>query len=193
MAPFYFHSVDTLYNVSVNFIMELNELVVHSNSQYFYFRIVWLILVKQIMITQQRRDLQMNIPALRKLDAMLLVSLLCWSLNHQKSTSIYLKFWIKQSSFCCTFPLWSRNISIISKTSRSFGTCRKTRVNQRRETRRGRMTDGGSQLLESLLVVCQMHQESGFNIRRIWSIKSLRQQWPSTLMFLWKWMFLKHI
>lgn len=40
MAPFYFHSVDTLYNVSVNFIMELNELVVHSNSQYFYFRIV---------------------------------------------------------------------------------------------------------------------------------------------------------
>lgn len=30
--------------------------------------------VKQIMITQQRQDLQMNIPALRKLDAMLLVS-----------------------------------------------------------------------------------------------------------------------
>jgi hypothetical protein len=29
--------------------------------------------VKQVMITQQRKDLQMNIPALRKLDMMLLV------------------------------------------------------------------------------------------------------------------------
>lgn len=46
------------------------------------------LLVKQIMVTQQRQDLQMNIPALRKLDAMLLVSMglliLIFYLTNQK-------------------------------------------------------------------------------------------------------------
>jgi hypothetical protein len=39
------------------------------------------------MITQQRQDLQMNIPALRKLDAMLLVSMGMLYLGHSLNSS----------------------------------------------------------------------------------------------------------
>ena len=56
--------------------------------------------VKQIMVTQQRQDLQMNIPALRKLDGMLLVSmgLLILKLNQFTRISEVLTFGI--AYFC---------------------------------------------------------------------------------------------
>ena len=128
------------------------------------------------MVTQQRKDLLMHIPALRKLDAMLIVRF-----------SHLLPLW-RNSSYW--FACWknvaiNRTAWIISKTTMNFGTSQATPMILRKVSRG--MINGGCQQSRFLLVAYQMHRANGCNIKRIASTKGSKHPWPLMLRSYERW------
>lgn len=132
------------------------------------------------MVTRQRGDLLMNIPALRKLDAMLIVSV-----------SIYLYTCILLcSNFYGTILKHIRIHWTILEDTMSFGMYREIQKKGNKHGMRGQRTSGGFLRWKSHLMACPNQPEECFIFKKIRSHKSKKPPWLLMRKFYQKWLSL---
>ena len=122
----------------------------------------------EVMTTRQRTDLLCNVPALKKLDAMLLVR------TKNKNYYINLSFYYNSPKILTFFLFICRIVLTNSRTKMSFTMSKKILlILQRQEM----MRNGGYQRLKSHLMASPRCQEGFYRAKRNVLIKSLKLQW----------------